>query len=155
MERTLSVILIVLALVLGLVCGVIFTPSENCEVCKTCEVCPAIPECEVCEVCEVAEPCDTCEATSNELLDLAIEDVLDYLEDEDKLICDNNEFDRDEVSVRKIYDTYSIEYDDDEYTVAGKVKLNFKEEDEKRCREVFDFTVFYDPDEDPEITILD
>jgi len=61
--------------------------------------------------------------------------------------------DMDEVTVSKVYDEFSIEFNDDEYTVYGKVKLNFKQEDEGRCRDTFEFSVFYEEDEEPEVEI--
>jgi hypothetical protein len=147
-------ILAVLCLLVGFSVGYIMAP-DNCPECPTCPVqtCPDCPvtECEVCETETVTCETVVCEDTANELLDVAIADLMDYLEDEDELVCDDEEFDRDEVEVRKIYDEFSVDFDDDEYTVFGKVKLNYKQEDEKRCRDVIEFSVFYEPDEEPEI----
>jgi len=150
MEKTLSVILIVAALIIGAICGVVLTPSEdvNCPVCEVCDVC------EVCNCEADLSGCAICEATPNELLDTAIIDVLEYLDDEDELTCNGEEYDADEVEVTKIYDDFVVEYDDEDYEISGKIKLNYKQDDEKRCREAIEFSVVYEEDEDPEITIL-
>jgi len=96
-----------------------------------------------------------CGVTVDDLLATAIEDFLKELDDEDELECDGDNYDLEEVKVSRVYDEYTIEYvDDDEYEVIAKVKLNFKQEDEKRCREIYDFKVLYEEDEEPVVTIL-
>ena len=97
---------------------------------------------------------DVCSETPEDLLEKAIDDFLVYMDDEDELSCGGDEFDLDEVNVAKVYDEYKIEYDGTDYTVYGTVKLNFKQDDEKRCRDTYDFSVFYEEDEEPEVTIL-
>ena len=146
MEKTLSVILIVAALIIGVVCGIISVPSEDCPSCKVCEICQEPQECEVAVVCEETDE-------TAELLDSAIADFLEYLDDEDKLICGNNTYDFDEVTVSKVY-KYSIEYDEDTQKVIAKIKLKFDEDDEQSCRETYDFSVKYKEDRDPRVKIL-
>ena len=84
----------------------------------------------------------------------AIQDVLTDLDDDDLFECNGDDYDLDEVNVNKIYDAFSVTYlDDDKYEVSGKVRLNFKQDDEKRCRDVLDFTVTYEEGEDPVVVI--
>ena len=146
------IIALILAAIVGAVIG--FAMHANCEECIECEICP---ECEVCEECEVIE-CEVveCGSTPADLLDTAIDDLLEHMDDEDLLECKNNSYDADEVTVKKIYDEFSVEYDVDkyDYVVSGKVKLSFKQEDESRCRDTVKFTVSYEEDEDPFVTIL-
>lgn len=145
------VITLILAAIVGAVIG--YAILADCEECIECEVCP---ECEVCEECEVIE-CEVveCGDTPINLLDIAVSDLLEYMDDEDLLVCDGEDYDEDEVTVKKIYDEFKVIYlDDDEYKVKGEVKLNFKQEDEKRCRDTVKFTVLYEEDEDPIVEIL-
>jgi len=143
--------LIVVACLAAVIGYAAHSNCDECEVCTVCEV-PEPCECEVCEVteCEVIE----CADTADDLLDVAIEDLLEHMDDEDLFVCDGDEYDVDEVTVKKIYYGYSVVYlDDDEYEVSGEIRLNFKQKDERRCRETVDFTVLYEEGEDPEITI--
>lgn len=93
-------------------------------------------------------------SASEQYLDVAVDEVLKYLEDEDLLFCNGKEYDADETSISKVYDNWSVAFDEEEYTVIGSLKLKFKESDLRSCRETFDFKVFYEEDEKPEVTIL-
>ena len=142
MNNILSVFLVIAALVIGSFAGAFLFPNEvevevpgDCDACPTCEVCPDI---------DVETPLD--------LRDQAFEDFWAYLDDEDKFICSDKEYDEDEVSLSKMYDEFSIEYDGDEYTVDFSAKLKFKESDLRSCRETFDVSVYYEEGEDPEVT---
>ena len=84
-------------------------------------------------------------------LETAVNDVINYLEDEEELTCNGVEYDKNEVSVLKIYDDFSVSFDEEGYSVEGKVKLKFK--DEESCKRVIDFVVAYEPDEEPTITL--
>lgn len=87
-------------------------------------------------------------------LNPAITEVINYLDDEDELECGGDDYNVDEVTVSRTYNDFKVEYSDtDEYTVSGEIKLNFKQSDEKRCREDVKFSVFYELDENPAITI--
>lgn len=88
-------------------------------------------------------------------LNPTIAEVIDYLDDEELLKCDGDEYDLDEITVSRVYNEFKVEYSDiDEYTVSGEIKLSFKQDEEKRCRSNVAFSVFYEPDEDPVVTIL-
>ena len=118
---------------------------------ETVEVPVEVPG--ICDVSEVCEACETCEATPFTMLDDAVDELLFYLDDEDMLECDG-EYNLDEVTVSKVYDEFKVKYlDDDEYLVTGSVKLNFKEDGEKRCRDTFDFKVLYEDGEDAKVTL--
>lgn len=93
-------------------------------------------------------------ANADLFLDESVDELLKYLEDEDKLKCSGDEYDLDEVEVSKVYDEFSVEFDDDEYTVTGEVKLSFKQAEEKRCRKNFDFEVFFEDGEDPVVSLV-
>ena len=147
------VIAVVVVACLAAIIGYAVVPDcDECEVCTICEVCEPV-ECEVCEECSECEVIE-CADTANDLLNIAIEDLINHMDDKDVLKC-NGDYDVDEVTATKIYDEFKVIYgDDDEYKVDGKVKLNFKQEDEPRCRKTVKFTVFYETDEDPKVTIL-
>lgn len=81
----------------------------------------------------------------------AITDFMDELLDEDDLVCRENNYDIDEVTVSKVYDEYTLAFDDDEYTVDFSVRLKFDEDGERSCRAVYDVTVAYEEGEDPDI----
>ena len=95
-------------------------------------------------------------------LDSALEEFLSAVEDEedeaghtvDALSCGETEYDFDEISVSRVYDKWSVEYDEEDTTVDFEVKLKYKEDDEKSCRLRYDVSVHYEEDEDTEVTIL-
>ena len=147
--------LIIAMLVAGLV-GYGIAPTKTIE--KEVEKIVEVPVEKIVEV-EVEKECPACDevasAEANALLGQAVKDMLYELEDDDELECDGEDYDVDEVEVRRIYDAFKVVYEDeDEYTVTGKVKLNFKQDDEKRCRETVEFSVYYEEGEDPEVEIL-
>lgn len=69
------------------------------------------------------------------------------------LRCSGDNYDFDEISVSKIYDEWSVTYDDDKTTVDFEIKLKYKETDERSCRNTFDVTVMYEDDEDTEVKV--
>ena len=81
----------------------------------------------------------------NDSVELFLEELE---EEEDLLTCNEHEYDFDDVEVSKIYESYSVEFDEDEKTVDFKIKLKYKEEDMDSCRNTFEVSVFYDFDED-------
>jgi len=84
----------------------------------------------------------------------AIDEVINYMDDEDLFTCGGDDYDKKEVSVNRIYDEWSIAIGEDDYEVCGAVKLKYKEEGEKSCREKIDFCVYYEEDEDPVVSII-
>lgn len=88
---------------------------------------------------------------------LAAEDEEDESgEDVEVLECDGESFDFDELSVSRVYDEWSISFDDDgdERTVEFEVKLKYKEQDERSCRNTYDVTVDWELDEDTEVVAV-
>ena len=144
METWLSILIMALCLVAGVFLGFAMDQETICD-------CPTCPDC-VCPECPTIEPMECeCEPTSDDWLNLAIEDFLDELEEKDDLRCGRYEYDMEEISVSRIYDRYSITVDDDETTVEFEIKLKYDEDDERSCRQRFEVEVFYEEGEDPEI----
>jgi hypothetical protein len=84
----------------------------------------------------------------------AITELQNYIDDEE-IECNGDDYKASEISVRKIYDSYSVSIlDKDNYEVAAEVKFDFKQSDEKRCTETYNFKVLYETDEDPEVEII-
>lgn len=84
---------------------------------------------------------------------------LEELEDEEDferaLRCDGQAYDFDDIEVSRVYDEYSLNFDDDELFVDFKVKLRYDEDDSSSCRNTFDVTVHYEEDEDTELILND
>ncbi len=83
----------------------------------------------------------------------ALQVFLEEIEDDDDLQeCDSDEYDIDQVKVKKVYDDWSVEYDDEEPTVYFTVKLKYLDGDvEDKCYAKYNVDVFYEEDEDPEV----
>ena len=65
----------------------------------------------------------------------------------------NGDYDFDEISVRKVYDSYLYFVDGDLSGVYFDIKLKAKESGESSVREVYHVTVTYDEDEDTTILV--
>jgi len=151
----------IIALVLGIaVGGWIFAGLNDVEVADLkakisdleaakVEIIPDCPKCPDCPVCEVNEV-----EVETDYLTPATDELLNYLDDEDKLKCSGDEYSLSEVSISKVYDEYSVEFDEDKYIVTARVKIRFDEDDERSCYKKYDFKVTYEEDEDPVVTIL-
>ena len=91
------------------------------------------------------------------VLDKAVEVFLEAVDDEeDEAGNDINvlgSYDFDEVEVSKIYDEWSVEYDDDKTTVDFSIKLRFDEDGEASEKETFDVTVYFEKGEDTEVIV--
>ncbi len=153
---------VVLGVILGIFIALAFFPTT---VTKTIRVPYAVDkivkvpyEVEV-EV-EVPGQCTNTNIEIDELLlDVALKDFMDAIDDEEvangnPLECDGDEFDFDEISISDIDDEYSISYDKDEITVTFSTKLKYKESDVRSCRETYDVEVFYEEDEDVEVSLI-
>lgn len=89
-----------------------------------------------------------------EYLGTAVDDFMNaYEENEDSYTCEGKEFDFDQISVYKVYKSYSVDYSkSDEYTVNFEVKLKYLDEvTEDKCYNTFGVSVFYEPTEDPQV----
>lgn len=86
----------------------------------------------------------------------AIDEFLVSAEDEedeagnevDILDCNNNTYDFDEISVSRIDDKWTMTTDKDTREVEFEIRLKYKEEDERSCRETYDVSVLWEEDED-------
>ena len=154
MENWISGLLMVAMLIIGLFAGgAIFSTEKEVIVEK---------EVEVEKIVEVEVPGEEIivEVPAPSLLDLAVEDFMKAVEDEEDEagneinLLDEYDVDFDEVSIKKIYDDYTIVHDGDEYSVEFSIKLKFDEEDEKSERVKYNVLVEYEEDEDTEVTIL-
>lgn len=143
----LAVVLIISSFSLGRVTAPIRIETEIQEVETIIEV-PTIVNKTITEIVEVLD--------TEVLLDNAISDFLEEVEDDEDLqICDLIEYDEDQIEIKKIYDYYSLEIDDDETEVIFSLKLKYLDDDvEEKCYNTFDVSVLYDPDEDPVVEII-
>lgn len=130
-------------LFLGILAGYFIFPSETITKVEIKEVPVNVTKEVIKEV-----PSDTM------LLDLAVKDFMKEVNDDDDLLeCNGNEYDLDEISISRIYDDYTIAYEDEDYTLDFNIKLKYDEDSERSCRNDFEVSVFYEEDEDPEVTI--
>jgi len=151
MENSIWILLIVAGLIAGIGLGFFMdTPEEVIQ-----PVCPEAPACEVCvtETCplELTDLALGIAAYRDEVLQDAIDEFLDELDDEDDLRCGFSRYDVDELTISKMY-WYAITYDDEDYTIDFKAKVKFDEDDERSCRETYEVSVFYEEDEKPLVT---
>ncbi|HDZ27911.1 hypothetical protein LCGC14_2688430 [marine sediment metagenome] len=170
MENFWTTLLVIAALLVG-VFGGAWGFSDTETVIKEVEV---IKEVAVPAVCEEPEALECPDAlgldveVSDGLLEMALGDFLAAVEDEEDeagndledlelLECgdgDNrHEFDFDELSVSKLDDVWTVEYDDDKTTVGFEVRMKYKETDERSCRETFNVEVVYEDGEDTEVSV--
>ena len=155
MDNWISVVVMIALLIVGLLLGgVLFSTEKEVKV-EVPGECVACPECEVCETCEEV----IVEVPAPSLLDLAVEDFMKAVEDEEVNESDVNplevkghEYDFDEISVSKVYDDYTIEYDGDETIVDFYIKLKYKEDGEASEKEIYHVVVTYEEDEDTLVT---
>lgn len=106
---------------------------------------PFFPTPKVCEVCGESE---------KDYVGLAIDDFMNEVEDDEELQeCDGEEYDFNQIKVKTIYDSYSVEYDDEDYTVDFKIKLKYLDIDtEEKCYKTYNVSVFYETGEDPVVS---
>lgn len=135
----------VLCLILGAVVGEVYGSTE-----VVTETVTEFVNVSVEKLVEVEVP----SADTSLIVLAAVDDFMSEVEDDDDLQeCNGNSYDMDEISVIKVYDSYSISVEDDEQTVDFSVRLKYDEEDERSCRNTYDVSVFYEDDEDPEVEV--
>jgi len=144
MENTLATILIIAFLLIGAVGGVVLTPNETIEVEKIVEV--EVPV-------EVPVEVEVPMADVSIYVDKAVADFMDYVDDEELFVCGDYEYNLDEISIARVYDSYSVHIDDEDSTVEFSIKLEFDEDDERSCKRTFDVEAYYEADEDVEIEV--
>ena len=144
MDKTVCTILVVLALIIGLTAG--FSVGEAQEIETIVEV-PVEGE-----PYPVPGENITIDTTPDYFGD-AESFFLEEVEDTDRLLrCDGHEYDFEDISVSKVYDERTLTFDDDELTVDFKIKLVYDEDDSRSCRKTFYPSVFYEEDEEPELS---
>lgn len=143
MDKTLAVVLMLITLLVGLGLGSVAFPIE--KVIYQDKIVEVPGETIIKNVTDT-KVVKTFDASL--LIDPAIDDFFDELDDSDDLVCGRYEYDLSDVSVSKIYDAYSVEFDDEDYTISFKVKLDFDEDGERSCKKTFDVEAFYEEDED-------
>ena len=133
---------VVLALLVGLAGGFALDKEVVCDEPIVC----ADPEVVIInQTVEVEVEVDS----SLDLLDSSILLFIEELDDADRLSCGGIEYDDDELSVRKVFDKFNIEYDDDDKAIDFKVKLKYNDGDD-RCYKTWNVNVIYEDGEDPE-----
>lgn len=144
MEKTLSVILICLSLFVGIIGGLVIAPSEV----EIQEV-----EVPVVEYIDVPVPFEVTVPSAVAFKDKAIEDFMLYVDDEELFDCDGHEYDFDEISIKRVYDDYALEFNDEDYTVEFSLKLDFDEDDERSCKLIYDVEALYEEDEEVDFIV--
>ncbi len=90
-------------------------------------------------------------------LDRAVDEFMKAVEDEEDEAGNSvdvlGSYDFDEIEVSRVYDEYTVEYDDDKTTVSFSIKLRFDEEGEASEKETFDVTVIFESGEDIEVEV--
>lgn len=145
----------VVCLLLGVALGFGFAPNKTVEVPveKLVEV-PKIVEVEkeVIREVEVEKTVEITDLTSvrDDALNLFLEEEVD--EDEDYLVCDGEEYDRDQVQVKRVDDDFNVVVDEDSSEVFFEVKFKYLDKDvEEKCYNRYAVSVFQEEDEDPVI----
>ncbi len=151
MENWLVTILVIAGLLVGGIGGAAWFPT-TVTVTKEVEVIKEV-------LVEVPAEETIVEIPAPNLLDLAVTDFMRFVEDEEDDAgeeCDLLEgYDFEEVSVRKVYDKYTIAYDEDEHDINFTIKLKYKEEGEASEKSKYDVSMHYEVDEDTEITSVE
>jgi hypothetical protein len=145
MDKTLASILMIICLVLGAV-GYAAVVPEKIDTQYIPKTCPIV---------ETPEPIVITNTVTSAVpyLDKAIEDFMEYVNDEEIFECSGYEYNFNEISISRVYDNWNLALEDDEHTVNFKIKLEYDEDDERSCRELFEVEVYYKEDEDAEVTV--
>jgi hypothetical protein len=76
-----------------------------------------------------------------------------FLKEDDLDQCDGEEYDMDQAAVKSVYPEWSLWFDEDESSTEFQVKLKYLDKDtEQKCYATYDVEVYYEQDEDPEVT---
>ena len=93
------------------------------------------------------------------VLEKAVSAFMEAVEDEELLDEAGNDVDVleyynfDEVEVLKVYDAYTVSYDDEMTTVNFEIRLKFDDGDD-RLKESYDVEVIFEDDEDTKVTAV-
>ncbi len=145
MDKVLSVLFCVLFLLVGAVGGFILSPQE--EVTKTVEI-------EVIKEVPTEVEVEILVANANEYLNLAVDDFLEYVDDEELFRCKSHEYNFDEISIARLYDDWNLDFNDEDYTVKFNIKLDYDEDSERSCKKSFDVKAFYEENEDVKVSLI-
>ena len=146
MENTIVTIFVILALLVGFVGGYVISPTET-EVKYEDKIVEKLINVSVDKVVEIPAP---------DILSLAVDAFMQSVEDEEDEAGNDisvlGSYDFDEVEVSRIYDEYTVIYDD-KTTVEFSIKLRFDEDGEPSEKQTFDVTVIFEEDEDTEVLV--
>lgn len=141
MENTLSVTLMIAFLLIGAVGGAVLAPEKTEIEYVDKEVFVDVP---VETIVEISAP---------NQLDLALLAFLDAVEDDDINFDYLGDYKFDEFEVYRIYDAYTVAYDDEFTNVDFKVKVRFDQDDMPSEKVVHNVTVIFEEGEDTEVTV--
>jgi len=147
MENTIVTMFVIWALLIGFVGGYVVSPADT----------ETVYEDKIVEVPVNVSVEKLVEVPAPDLLSLAVDAFLIAVEDEEDEAGNDVDvigtYDFDEIEVSRIYDDYSVTYDDDKTIVGFKIKLRFDEEGEKSEKQTYDVSVTFEDDEDTEVKI--
>ena len=153
MEKNTSgivVVFVILSLLVGFALGAVLM-GEDVETIKEVEV-TKIVNVTVEKLVEVELP-------APDMLSLAVDAFMQAVEDEEdedgNAVDVVGTYDFDEIEVSRVYDDYTVSYNDEITTVDFRVKLRFDEDGEASEKETFNVTVIFDEDEDTEVEVLE
>ena len=142
------VVFVILSLLVGFALGAVLI-GEDVETIKEVEV-TKIVNVTVEKLVEVELP-------APDMLSLAVDAFMQAVEDEEDEAGNDvdvlGSYDFDEVEVSRVYDDYTVSYDDEVTTVDFSIKLRFDEDGEASEKETYDVTVIFEEDEDTEVEV--
>ena len=146
MEKFLAGLLMVLFLLVGAVGGHLMTGEKIVD---------NLVEVEVEKLVNVEVPVEVevLVADATAYKDQAIDDFMNYVDDEELFMCDDYEYNLDEISIVRVYDRWNLELDDEYYTVKFDIKLEYDEDDERSCKTRYAVEAHYEDDKDVEISV--
>ena len=153
MEKNTSgivVVFVILSLLVGFALGAVLM-GEDVE---------TINEVEVTKIVNVTvEKLVEVELPAPDMLSLAVDAFMQAVEDEEdedgNAVDVVGTYDFDEIEVSRVYDNYTVSYDDEVTTVDFSIKLRFDEDGEKSVKETYDVRVRFEEDEDTEVEVLE
>ena len=91
-------------------------------------------------------------ADVSQYLTQAVDDFMDYVDDEELFDCGDYEYNLDEISISRVYDSYTVSIDDEDSTVEFRIKLEYDEDSERSCKKVYDVEAYNEDGEEVEIS---
>lgn len=155
--NALTLLIALLCILAGLVIGLVASPDKTVTVTKEVPGPETVREVPV-EVIREVNVTQTVDAR-DELLAKAKVEFLAEVEDNDEyLVCNEVEYDFDQVTISKIYDGWTVVTDKNRHgdlnTVNFEAKLKYTDKDvSEKCYKNYDVEVVFEDGEDPELTI--